>query len=327
MFDYLAGFLFGFGGSTKSFKGAVRDAEIKKNVSFWNIFCMLVTLVVNRFKPVEGKFPDTMDYRFLMMCILNTNKAGIARIDDNIRNLNIVSENVASFYGYPINVGLIDYSGKSYGQFIPNTKGNEDYADCAIVYGSNTECPAISRIWWYASRLNELQTQISTAITNLRATVAITCEKEQVKVVQDNWVKATNGMPLIISYDGSNQFGNKPELLCNPQTGDVLKILMETYDKTLSDFCGEFGIDNNQIMNKMSGVSEKELSQNGQKNQIILNQELNTIREYLKKASEMFDTEIDIELNFDESYNEYNNDGKESTEDDGIQEDISGTGR
>lgn len=324
MFDYLTGFLFGFGGRTKSYKGAVRDAEIKKNVSVWNIFCMLVTLVANRFKPVKGKFPETMDYRFLMMCILNTNKAGIAKIDDKIRNLNIISENVNSFYGYPINCQMVDYSGKNYGSYIPNTKGNEEYADCAIVYGSNTETPAISRIWWYASRLNELQTQISTAITNLRATVAITCEKEQVKVVQDNWVKATNGMPLIISYDGSNQFGNKPELICNPQTGDVLKILMETYDKTISDFCGEFGIDNDQIMNKLSGVSDAELSQNRQKNQIILNQELNTIREYLKKASDMFGVEIDIELNFDESYNEGINDGKESTEDDGIQEDISG---
>ena len=57
---------FFFGGCTKH-KNALRDARLKKNVSWWNIFCELCNLVANRFKPKEGTFPETMDWRFLMM--------------------------------------------------------------------------------------------------------------------------------------------------------------------------------------------------------------------------------------------------------------------
>ena len=67
---------FFFGGCTKH-KNALRDARLKKNVSWWNIFCELCNLVANRFKPKDGTFPETMDWRFLMMCLINSNKAGV----------------------------------------------------------------------------------------------------------------------------------------------------------------------------------------------------------------------------------------------------------
>ena len=311
MFDYLDGFLFGMGRKRGSYKGAVRDMQIKRNVNYWNIFTMLVTLVANRFKPKKGAFPDTMDYRYLMYCMINTGKAGITKIDNKIRNLDVISENNQSMYGYSIKCELVDYAGKNYGSFIPNSKVLDDVADCAIVYLSDTNIPPISRIWWYAERLNEIQTAISVAIANTKASVSISCEKEQVEVIKKMWLEAGNGLPLFVTYDGSSQFGNKPELISNPQTGDVLKVLIETYDKYLSDFCGEFGINNNDVMNKLSGVSDEELEQNEQKNSIILNDTLNKVREGLKKASDMFGEEIDIELNFDNSYNV---DGSDNTE-------------
>lgn len=302
MNDYYESFFFGIG--SRGYKGAAKDARLKKNVNWWNIFCQLVNLVANRFKPKDGTLPDTMDWRFLMICLINSNKAGIIDANGEICNGNIIGGSNFSRYGYLINCNVIDFMGKPYGtKYIPNTPGLEDVANCGIIYMNELNSVPISRIIWYAQRLTELQSSISAAISNLKGTVVISCEKEQEKVIARDWQAGGEGVPVILKYDGASSFGNKPELMCNPQTGDVLKILMETYDKEFARFCSEFGINSNQVMNKLSGISDDELQQNEEQNYIILHSDLDCLNKYFARANKMFGTNIEIEINHDMSYN------------------------
>lgn len=312
MYDYFDGFFFGTG--CKGYKGASTDTRLKKNVAWWNIFCELVNLVANRFKPKDGTLPDTMDWKFLMMCLINSNKAGVIKTDsDEVCNGNIIGGSNFSRYGYLINCEVIDFMGKPYGsRYIPNTPGLEDVANCGIVYMNELNSRPITRIIEAAMRLTELQSSISAAISNLKGTVVISCEKEQEKTVIKGWTEAGEGVPVILSFNGSSSFGNKPELLCNPQTGDVLKVLMETYDKEFARFCSRFGINNNQVMNKLSGVSSDELKQNEEQDYIILHSDLDCLNKYFDRVNKMFGTNIEIEINKDLSYNNIVEEGDNS---------------
>lgn len=315
LFDFYDFFFFGMG--CDKHRNPLREAQIKKDWSGLNIFYTLLNIVMNIFNP---KLPDTMDKRSFLLYLIVSGHVAITRIKDGkynengeLMNLNISDLNNMSPYGLPINVGLVDFKGKSYGRFVPYSPITQEESDCVIVYWNKKDVPPIYRILWYAKRLVEIQSSISAAISNLKGTIVVRCEKEQEAMVKKAWAAAGEGLPVIFTYNGSSDFGNQPELLCNNLTGDILKQLIETYDKTLADFCSEFGISSNMVLNKLSGVSDLELAQNEQKNQILLNAINNTISDGLKIASEKFGEEMSVDLSFETVYN---NDESEVQEDD-----------
>ena len=305
-FFFGAGFAGIFGVGRKS--NALRDAKIKKNWSGLTIFYSLLNIVVNMLK---FELPDTMSDRYMIMSLIDRGVCAITKIKNNkysedgeLMNLSVSDMNNLTPYGLPLNVGLVDYAGKTYGRFIPYTPTNKGIANCVIIYWNMFNVPPIYRILWYAQRLTEIQASISAAIANLKATVVVRCEREQEQTVKKAWLNAGEGLPVIFTYNGSQDFGSQPELLSNNITGEVLKQLMETYDKTVADFCSEFGLSASMVLNKLSGVSDKELSQNDNKNEIVLNGTINSIRDGFKNVKELFGVELNVALNFKEEYNE-----------------------
>ena len=285
-------------------KNALKEAKIDKGWAGLNIFYSLLSLVMGILK---FKLPETMDARSFKLTLIQNGYAVISKIkkfkyseDGDLMNLMPTDCNNMTPYGRILNMGCVDYSGKSYGRFTPYTPTNKT-GNAVVVYWNEENVPPIYRILWYAKQLLTIQNQITVAIKNTKASVAIACEKEQVKVIEDNWAKADEGKPLFLDYNSS--FGNKPELLINNLTAEVLKTLMETYDKTFSKFCNEFGINADAVINKMSGVSEKELSQNDESNSINLMNIINSVKEGLALASEKFGEEMTVEIAYERLYN------------------------
>lgn len=320
MFDFYDFFFFGAG--CAKHRNALREAQINKNWAGLNIFYTLMNIVMNMLKV---KLPETMDSRSFMLYLIASGHVAITRIkngkydpEGELMNLNISDMNNMTPYGLPLNMGLVDFTGKSYGRFIPYTPTNRDIANCAIVYWNKKDVPPIYRILWYARRLMELQASMSAAIANLKGTVVVRCEKEQEKTVKKAWLAASDGLPVIFTFDGAKEFGNPPELLCNNISGDVLKQLQETYDKTIADFCGEFGVNANMVLNKLSGVSDKELSQNDERNEILSNSVIDSIREGLDNAKMLFNEDMSVDFSYEKMYNESDDEisVKEDIEDD-----------
>lgn len=324
MFDFYDFFF--FGGGCKGHRNALAEAKITKNWAGLNIFYTLLNIVMNMLKL---NLPETMDARSALLYLISSGHFAITRIkggkfdkEGDLMNLNISDMNNMTPYGLPLNMGLVDFTGKSYGRFIPYTPTNRENADCVIVYWNKKDVPPIYRILWYARRLMELQASISASISNLKGTVVVRCQKEQEKIVKSAWRAADEGLPVIFTYDGAKDFGNPPELLCNNITGDVLRQLQETYDKTIADFCGEFGINANMVLNKLSGVSDKELSQNDERNDILVNAVLNSVKEGLQYATELFGEEMSVELSYEKLYNEEDENNGKETEDVQEEEDV-----
>lgn len=289
MFDMYNMFFFGCG------KSAARKGTLTKKWAALNIFYRLLDLVRGRFKYTLGA---DMDARFLELCLIYSGRAAILEKNGEILNAEVQSGNSWSRYGYLNNCTLTDFMGKSYGQYIPNLPGNV-MADCALVFDNGYNVPPIGRIQWYADRLATIQGSINSCIMNLRGSTVISCTKEQEKAVKNAFANAADGVPVILSFDqheGGLQM--EPRIITNPQTADILKVLMETFDKTMAEFLTEFGINANEIINKLSGISDRELMQNEQMTEIAFNQALNSRREGLEHASEMFGVELKVEPNF-----------------------------
>lgn len=294
MFDFYEQFLFGaaFGN-----KNGEKDYLIRRDWSALNILYTLIDIVINLLKiDVE----DSMNERYLLMNLIANGVCGITKLENGETvNLGMQDMNSMSRYGLPVNVGLIDYTGKDYGRFIPFTGNNEDIADCTLVYWNKEHTAPIIRLIKYADTLIRIENARNAAISNLKATVVVRCEAEQRKVVEAAWEAADSGKPVILTYNGNSDFGNQPELLVNNLTGDILKQLTETYDKTIADFCVEFGVNANVVMNKLSGVSDKELAQTDQRTSITLNGIVKEIQKGLDEANKMFGTNCKVSLNFD----------------------------
>ena len=272
-----------------------KKALFDKKWTALNTFYSLLSIVMNRF---VYKLPDTMDKRFLELCLITNNESGIARVDGNVKNFAVISRGSRSGYGYPTNYTLCDFMGKSQGRFIPNTPDSVE-PDSVLMFNDEYNIAPISRIIWYANRLTELQTSISAAISNLKGTTVIRCSKEQKAPIEKAWRNVSNGVPIILSFDSENgAFQNPPEVLTNPQTPEILMALQENYDKTLSQFCSEFGINSNMVVNKLSGISDNELNQNNQLIEIKLNTEFNQRKKGLEQVNAMFGTNCSIELNY-----------------------------
>ena len=299
IYNFYDNFFFGIGGKYNESKKALFD----KNWTAKNVLYKMLDMLASRF---VWKMPLTCDQRFMELCLLSYNKAGIAKVkNDNglyevegIMNLNAITNSIYSPYGYPVKLSLVDYMGKNYGtNFVPVLPQGAEGANMVLVLESKFNLPPIYRVAWYAERITQLLISIKAAIENTTGSVIIQCEKEQTKAIDRAIQESRSGKPLIISYDRNDQF-LEPRILTNPQTSDILKTLYECLDKEWANFYAEFGINANAIMNKMSGVSELELMQNEESTNLMLQSELDARKLGCKQATELFGVEFDVELNF-----------------------------
>lgn len=314
MYDFYDAYFFNSGRN----KDGEKKALIDKNITNIKLFYQLLDIVMSRF---IYKLPDTMDSRFLELCLLNTGQAIITEKDGEVINLQTIGGSFFDRYGYPSYLEGIDFMGRNYGRFIPDTPSNSGFSDAVLIRDSDRNTPAIYRIIWYTNRLTEIQTSISAAISNLRGSTIISCTREQGRAVKRAFMNAGNGIPVIFDF-GMNQGGYqiKPEVLTNPQTPSILTTLQEAYDKTLSEFYLEFGINTNNVINKLSGVSDEELTQTKQATDIVIKNALYHRRDALNRASEKYGGVFDVKLAFSDVPRETLDD--EGEEDEGGEDDV-----
>lgn len=268
--------------------------KINKKWAGLNIFYYLLALVMGRF---DYELADGMDDRFFELVLLTRGVNGTA-IGRNgfLGNFSVGYGNQFSQYGYYNNVNLMDYMGMSQGQFIPDCPGNV-MPDCVLTYDNKYNIPPILRIKWYAERLTAIQGSIAACIANMKGTVIFKCTIEQKPAIERAWKNADDGSPVIISFNpNEGAMDVAPEVITNPQTGEILKELQETYDKTMSDFLTEFGVNANGVINKLSGISDTELQQNDQARQLNLQNALKMRQKGIEQINKMFGVQCKVKL-------------------------------
>lgn len=268
--------------------------KLNKKWAGLNIFYDLLSLVMSRF---VYDFPETMDPRFFELVLLCNGVNGTARgTDGEISNFKVGYGNKFQKYGRYNNCNLMDFMGMSQGMFIPDWPGNVD-PDCVLTYDNEFGRPPLYNIKWYAEQLTITRSSITTCIANMKGTVMFKCAKEQEAAIRRAWKNADDGSPVILSFGpGEGEGLMDPNVITNPQTGDILKQLQETYDKIMADFLTKYGINANGVINKLSGVSGDELRQNDQARQLNLNEALQMRQQGIDKINKMFGINASIRL-------------------------------
>ena len=284
--------VFFFGMNSK--KSISDQYKINKKWAGLNIFYDLLSILMGRFEYV---LPEGMDARFFELALI-TNGVNVTCKDAAglIGNYKIGYGNKWSKYGYYNNVQAVDYMGQVHGNYIPNTPGNV-MADAVLTYDNLYNTPPITKIIWYANVLTDIQGSINACIANMKGSIIIRCSKEQEPAVRRAWKNANDGSPVIISFaPNEGGFDIEPEVITSQQTGDILKTLQETYDKYLSMFLTDFGINANGVINKMAGVSGEELQQNDQMRQLNLDQAYRMRQKGIDQINEMFGVNATVKL-------------------------------
>lgn len=125
-----------------------------------------------------------------------------------------------------------------------------------------------------------------------------TNSRAQTRAIERALKALDSGKPYIITYGEENDLKDPPRLTANPQTPDILQTLMETYDKTLSEFLTEYGINAHAVINKLAGVGAEELKQNEEATRLALNAAIEMRSEGLERVNKMYGTDIKVEALF-----------------------------
>lgn len=298
--DYLSEFLkFNKKRSDNSRKTA---AALKKQGDCY-IFNTLCQLYINRIKWTYNPGPEkvkSIATDLIEKTILFDGFVGfIQKMPDFWVNCKFSIINDLSFYRYPAAVQAFDYCGRPQeGEFIPYSP--YDYgikSNCIIIWDNINHTRPIDTIIYYSERLGYINTQINAAITNIRGAQILACTEEQKKAFNQLYKNANYGTPIqFITYDIEDPASLKPILLTTPEIPDVLKCLYEAWDKTFSDFLNAIGIRSNSEMNKKSGVTPLEITENRQNTDIILNSAMETRLQGIEQAKILGLTGLSVSL-------------------------------
>lgn len=322
MYEFYDNFFFGKSGKKKS----LADIGIinKKWAGLLN-FYHLLDLVTGRFKYT---LTDSMSARYLELCLIMGGKAAIIEKDGELLNLRITAGNTVSRYGDFNNFQLVDYAGRGYGNFIPNCPSNINPDAALILDNLDYGVPPIYRIKYYAEQLTRVEAGMNACIMNMRGSTIINCSTDQAKAIRKAYLDIEDGVPVLFAFsefEGAGQ--ERPEITNVPQSSELLMSLQECYDKLMSRFCTEFGINAHGVINKLAGVSARELEQNEQATEIALKKAFDARKETLEKASAMFGVELKCEIAFDTDYNDGEDDYEDDADEEVNDDDISGSGR
>lgn len=321
MFNLYDNFFFG---TMSGKKYSTKDQLIKKNWTGRKIFYNLLDYVISRFK---WDLPDTCDSRFLELCLIcdgyaiiskpKTMPSGLDASDfDGIMNFKMLNNSSFSMYGYPVSSTIADAMGRTYGTVKLSTPNSTNGAEAILLMNSKYNMAPIQRIKWYADRLVELESAISAAVLNTKASVIVRCTPEQKNSVLRSFQEAVDGAPIIITIDKGFDQGADYELVFNQINTDVIKTLYEMRDKTYADFFQEFGMSANGIVNKMSGVSTTEIMQSAESVSNRLNADLDIRKKACEQVKELFGIDISVDLAFDKLETPDNTNDDEEVNDD-----------
>lgn len=287
MYGYYDAFL--FGGLTP-----IKSGKAKKAWGGINIFYHLLDLYLNRF---TFDLPESMDAKFMQMTLANAGECIVADKDGAPVIYGVGTVGPLNGYGYPEYVQGIDYNGRNHGRYIPDYPGNEDIADCVSVRPLYDSLPPIARISFYADRLARINSAINSAIYNLRGSMYIQCSPEQKRAIKKMYDEVDDGSPLIFSFGASDGgLQDPPQIMYSEANANAIQTLYETYDKTLSMFCTDFGIKSNGVVNKMSGVTDEELDSTSQGTDIILMRDYKMYQKALDNVNKKWYTNCKVSI-------------------------------
>ena len=322
MYDYLNEYLLLVGNKNRKNNTYKRAMAVKKRGDAF-IFNLLCREWCSRYKWLSSE--KTIATELIERTILMNGACGISKFvpkikdintDDSYatwRNFNVTGTNNLSFYGYPSKVTLTSYNGQIQKTAIPiDDTDFTTIGDCVLIYDNPSRYPAMNTILYYCDKMSLIATRINAAIENILPTTTMIGLREQVDMFIKQRESASLGIPYTITIDDLQAVKGavEPKLMTTEGAKEELMALFEAFDKVHGDYLNNIGIRCNNEMNKLSGVTPLEVTENRQASDLILNDGLQ-MRQKAVNQCKVLGVDLRVSLdNFESLTADYNSDGE-----------------
>ena len=248
----------------------------------------------------EWKLPDSMNARFLEMCLYYNGQAALFYDDDyGYINTMCADGGYINIYGLPTQLNCYSYRFNQMRELYMTDTGREKGEECILVMNNYERIPTAATISLFALRLAEAQRTADVNIKAQRTPILLTTDQRQLFTLKKMYEEYDGNTPVI--------FGDKNVLTTEalkaiktdaPFIGnDILDYKLKIWDEFLT-FMG---------LNNLSEKKERLITSEANSNNEVLNLNLQALlnprkeacRQFNEKYGLMGDKAIDVKVRSD----------------------------
>ena len=260
-------------------KDAFRDAIIVNNETYVDYLERMKKICLSMFE--WKNLPDSMNARFLEMCLFYNGQAALLYDDDyGFINTMAADGGYINIYGLPTEIQCYSYRFNQRRSLYTVDTGEEKGKECILVLNNYERVPTISTIQLFAYRLSEAQRTADVNIKAQRTPILITTDQKQYFTLKKMYEEYDGNTPAIfadknlITPDALKAMKTDAPLIAN----DIMEYKLKIWDEFLT-FMG---------LNNLSEKKERLITSEADSNNEVINMNLQALLIPRKEACKQF---------------------------------------
>ena len=281
----------------KAINSDFEDAMILNSQTYVDYLERMKKIALSMF---EWKLPDTMNARYLEMCLYYTGQAALLYDEDyGFINTKAADSGYINIYGLPTKINCYSYSyNKMRELYIPNTNLPPE-EECILVMNNYQRVPTAATISLYAERLAEAQRAADTNIKAQKTPILLLTDKNQELTLRNMYAQYDGNSPVI--FGDRNVLADKPIDSINTNAEFVANDIRTYMEGIWNDFLCFLGINN--LNEKKERLITSEANTNNELVNLNMQSYLIPRKQACKEFNEKFgltgDNAIDVKLRSD----------------------------
>lgn len=179
-------------------KDAFRDALLMNNQTYIDYLERMKKICLSMFEWTG--LPDTMNARFLEMCLYYNGQAAMFYSDElGYLNTMCCDGGYINIYGLPTEVNCYSYRFNETRSLYTTDTGEEKGKECILVMNNYERVPTSATIELFAYRLAEAQRTVDVNIKSLRTPILITTDQKQYFTLKKMYEEYDGNTPAIFA--------------------------------------------------------------------------------------------------------------------------------
>lgn len=179
-------------------KDAFRDAIMMNNRTYVDYLERMKKICLSMFE--WKNLPDSMNARFLEMCLFYNGQAALLYSDDyGYINTMAADGGYINIYGLPTEINCYSYRFNERRSLYTTDTGEEKGKECILVLNNYERVPTTATISLFAYRLAEAQRTADTNIKSLRTPILITTDQKQYFTLKKMYEEYDGNTPAIFA--------------------------------------------------------------------------------------------------------------------------------
>lgn len=283
----------------KAINSNFEDAMLLNSRSYTDYLERMKKIALSMF--VWTNLPDTMDARYLEMCLYYKGKAAILYDEDyGFINTQAADSGYLNIYGLPTKLNCYSYSyNKMRELYIPGSNLPAE-EECILVMNNYQQIPTASTIELFAYRLAEAQRTADINIAAQKTPILILTDKNQELTLRNLYAQYDGNSPVI--FGDRNVLNEKPMDTINTQAPYIADKLQDYMRDIWNSFLTFLGINN--LDEKKERLITSETGSNNELINMNMQSYLITRKQACKEFNEKFgltgtSKAIDVKLRSD----------------------------